>query len=924
MNTLSPSCFLSALFGSLRTGAVLLFAAASTGGSTGFAAADYVKSVKPLLQERCYACHGALKQKGGLRLDTAVSIRKGGDSGAAVAPGYPEKSLLVGRVLSSDPDDHMPPRHEGEPLNASQVRMLQEWISAGAPAPGGEQPEPDPRDHWAFRPPVRPPVPSLENREWAANPIDAFISARHAGKGLLPQARAPRGILVRRLFIDLVGVPPSLDETAVINAMPDSEWYPALVEKLLADPRHGQRWARHWMDVWRYSDWWGLGEQLRNSQKHIWHWRDWIIESLNNDAPYDEMVRLMLAADEIAPEDASKLRATGFLARNWFLFNRNTWMEDTVEHVGKGLLGLTFNCSKCHDHKYDPISQTDFYRLRAVFEPYHVRIDVTAGGADLGKDGIPRAFDADARAVTYRFVRGEESQPDKSAVISPGVPAVFDFAKLDVVPIELPLAAYEPQRQPWVLEAHVATAAKSLEAAAEALKKAAEKFAKAKEVAQKDSGSEPLAKAVLESEAEWSLAEKTHQFTGAEKRSVEARATAMRALWRADSNEQSLRAAAVAAERKSAAARQDKVVADARLKLLRAPEPKKPDLEKKLAAALEESAVLAKAVAAEVKTADSYTVLFGAKWTPTRFLSSGKDDPEPAFPQQSSGRRTALARWITDPRNPLTARVAVNHIWTRHMGVPLAAGMFEFGRKGATPSHPELLDWLAAELVEHGWSMKHLHRLIVNSQTYRMGSSAAGAEVSVSKDPDNVEYWRRAPVRLESGVIRDSLLGLSGSLDCSMGGPPIEAATQEDSARRSVYFYHSNNSRNLFLTMFDEAPVKECYRREQSVVPQQAMAMTNSRLVEESARRIARLVSQRCAGTLDDEGFVRAAYEYVLGVPPQAEELAACMEALLALRGASGTTESAAGTGSQDGAQTEARAQLVWVLLNHNDFVTLR
>ena len=924
MSTLPPGGFLFALFGSLRTGAALLFAASSTVGGAGLKAAEYAKSVKPLLQERCYACHGALKQKGGLRLDTAVSIRKGGDSGAAVDPGYPEKSLLVGRVLSSDPDEHMPPKHEGEPLNPSQVRVLQEWISAGAPAPGGEQPESDPREHWAFRPPARPPVPSVENREWAANPIDAFISARHAAKGLVPQACAPRGILVRRLFIDLVGVPPSLAETAAITAMPDSEWYPALVEKLLVDPRHGQRWARHWMDVWRYSDWWGLGEQLRNSQKHLWHWRDWIIESLNNDAPYDEMVRLMLAADEIAPEDASKLRATGFLARNWFLFNRNTWLEDTVEHVGKGFLGLTFNCSKCHDHKYDPISQTDFYRLRAVFEPYHVRLDVTAGGADLEKDGIPRAFDADAGAVTYRFVRGEESQPDKSALISPGVPALFDFAALDVVPIELPLAAYEPQRQPWVLDAHAATAARNLEAAAAVLKTATEKLTKAKHEAQTNPGSEPFLKAVLESEAQWSLAEKTHQFTEAEKLSVEARATAMRALWRVDSNEQSLRAAAVAAERKSALARQEKVVADARLKLLHAPEAKRPDLKKKLAAALEDSAKLAKAVAAQVKPADSYTVLFGAKWTPTRFLSSGKDDPEPAFPQQSSGRRTALARWITDPRNPLTARVAVNHIWTRHMGVPLAAGMFEFGRKGATPSHPELLDWLAAELVEHGWSMKHLHRLIVNSQTYRMGSSAAGAELSVSEDPDNVEYWRRAPVRLESGVIRDSLLGLSGSLDCSMGGPPVEPAAQEDSARRSVYFYHSNNSRNLFLTMFDEAPVKECYRRDQSVVPQQAMAMTNSRLVEESARRIAQLVSERCAGALDDDGFVRAAYEYVLGIPPQARELMACMEALLALQGASGTAQSAAAAGSHDGAQREARAQLVWVLLNHNDFITLR
>lgn len=924
MNTLPPGGFPFACLVPLRTGAALLFAVVFTGGGTELAGADYAKSVKPLLQERCYACHGALKQKGGLRLDTATFIRKGGDSGSAVAPGHPEKSLLITRVLSSDPDEHMPPKHEGEPFKTSQVRVLQEWISAGAPAPDDEQPEPDPRHHWAFRPPSRPPVPRVENREWAANPIDAFISARHATKGLVPQPRAPRGILVRRLFLDLVGVPPSLDETAAINAMPESEWYSALVEKLLADPRHGQRWGRHWMDVWRYSDWWGLGEQLRNSQKHIWHWRDWIIESISNDAPYDEMIRLMLAADEITPDDPSKLRATGFLARNWFLFNRNTWMEDTVEHVGKGLLGLTFNCSKCHDHKYDPISQTDFYRLRAVFEPYHVRLDVAAGGADLEEDGIPRAFDADPRAPTYRFVRGEESQPEKSVVISPGVPALFDFAPLNVLPVELPIVAHEPQRQPWVLAAHSATAAKNLEAAAEALKKAAEKLAKAKADAQKDSGSEPLKKGVSESEAEWLLARKTHEFTEAEKLSVEARAKAMQALWRADSDEQSLRAVAVTAERKGTAARQEKAVADARLKLLRAPEAKRAEFEKKLAVAVEEEARLAKAATAEVKPADSYTVLFGAKWTATRFLSSGKDDPEPAFPRQSSGRRTALARWITDPRNPLTARVAANHIWTRHMGVPLASGMFEFGRKGATPTHPDLLNWLAVELVEHGWSMKHLHRLIVSSQLYRMASSAAGAEVSISKDPDNVEYWRRAPVRLESGVIRDALLGLSGSLDYAMGGPPVEPAAQENSPRRSVYFYHSNNSRNLFLTMFDEAPVKECYRREQSVVPQQAMAMTNSRLVEDSARRIAQLLSEQCAGASDDGGFVRAAYEYVLGVPPEARESAACIQALTAMRGVSGAPHPAAGPASQDAAQREARAQLVWVLLNHNDFVTLR
>jgi hypothetical protein len=219
------------------------------------------------------------------------------------------------------------------------------------------------------------------------------------------------------------------------------------------------------MDLWRYSDWWGLGDQLRNSQKHIWHWRDWIIESLNADMPYDEMVRLMLAADELYPNDLDKLRATGFLARNWFLFNRNQWLEETVEHVSKSFLGLTINCAKCHDHKYDPIRQVDFYRMRAFFEPYHVRLDVTPGEPDLAKDGLPRIFDGQLDTPTYRFVRGQESQPDKSAVIAPGVPALLAFKDLNIQPVSLPLEAYQPERRAWVIETHLAAARKRVDAA---------------------------------------------------------------------------------------------------------------------------------------------------------------------------------------------------------------------------------------------------------------------------------------------------------------------------------------------------------------------------------------------------------------------------------------------------------------------------
>ena len=246
---------------------------------------------------------------------------------------------------------------------------------------------------------------------------------------------------------------------------------------------------------------------------------------------------------------------------------------------------------------------------------------------------------------------------------------------------------------------------------------------------------------------------------------------------------------------------------------------KREALQKELKTAQDALEKASKLAAAPVGPQDVYTVLYGAKWTPTRFLSSGKDDPEVGFPSESTGRRRALAEWLTDPRNPLVARVAANHLWTRHLGVSLVPNVFEFGRKGGAPSHPELLEWLASELVDSGWSMKHLHRLIVNSATYRMSSSLAGAAENLTKDPDNLHLWRRSAIRLESEVVRDSILALAGELDWTRGGPPVAAAQQATSKRRSLYFYHSNNERNLFLTTFDQAAVKECYRREESIVP---------------------------------------------------------------------------------------------------------
>ncbi len=1065
---------------------------------------DYLKSVKPLLQERCYTCHGALKQKAELRLDTAAAILKGGESGAALKRRSADESLIVQRVTATDLVERMPPLHEGEPFTAAQVAILREWIASGAPAPADEKPETDPREHWAFRPRTKPPVPKVANAAWIQNPIDAFVAAQHEKYGLTPQPEAPREVLMRRLWLDLVGVPPSPGEIEAFTREVITDQQTAIgnfADKLLTDPRHGERWARHWMDIWRYSDWWGLGDQLRNSQKHIWHWRDWIVESLNSNVPYDEMLRQMLAADELYPTDPQRLRATGFLARNYFLFNRNQWMEETVEHVSKSLLGLTINCAKCHDHKYDPIAQADFYRMRAFFEPYHVRLDAVPGETDFEKDAIPRVFDGLPSEPTYRFVRGDESRPDKNVPLAPGVPAFLQFASLNVRTVELPIEAREPERQPWVLESHIAAARKKIAGAEETLAHAkklltetAERTAKTQtkparppaiserfdtldskrwklfggewrhergRLEQKRDGQTSAALRLVEnaprdfdvtmritihggsvyrsvgmafdattsnpsqpggaSDSETTVYASAHapepkvqaafgrggqyQYPAEGKAArpimigreynlrVQVRDTLINAsldgepavAWRTplarrdgalqfttfdalatfheitiapldaavnlrepgssapatpagakaalsiaelafdvakaelesittqhaalSSEDPAIREAAIRAAQRTAVAKAKLGVADVEQKLLNAAADKKPAVEKEIAAAREVLAKAEKAAVEPLKPDATFPRVAGAKWTPTRFKNSTADDPLVTFPKTSTGRRSALAAWVTDARNPLTARVAVNHIWARHFGTPLVATVFDFGRKGAMPTHPELLDWLACELVESGWNMRHIHKLIVTSATYRMSSSLAGGEAGFARDPDNIHLWHRDSQRLEAEVVRDSLLALSGELDVARGGPSIPPGEQDNSKRRSLYFFHSNNDRNLFLTTFDAAAVKECYRRDRSIVPQQALAMSNSALVHTAAEKIAARIAKAAPAEPD---FIRSAWTQLLAITPDEAETAASSRALAAWRALPSATDIA------------ARAQLIRALLNHNDFVTLR
>jgi mono/diheme cytochrome c family protein len=868
--------------------------------ATGAERVDYMGSIKPVLAARCFACHGALKQKSSLRLDTVGFMKKGGDTGPAIVAGKSVESLLIDRITGANGATRMPPKSQGEPLKASEIALIRSWIDQGAVGPPDEKAEIDPRQHWAFKAPVRPALPRVKNQLWARNPIDAFIAARHEKAGLKPQMPASKPVLLRRVYLDLIGLPPTAEEIRAFLADNSPDAYEKVVDCLLRSPHYGERWGRHWMDIWRYSDWWGLGAEVRNSQKHIWHWRDWIIESLNADKGYDQMVREMLAADELYPTDPDRLRATGFLARQYFKFNRNSWLDEVVEHTSKSFLGLTINCARCHDHKYDPIAQQDYYRMRAFFEPYQLRTDMVPGQTDFEKDGIPRAFDCNLSAPTYLFERGDDKRPRKDQPLQPGLPRVLSFGELVILPVSLPPEAHSPELRSIVRSNYLKEAEGRIIAAQQAL-------AVAKKTAtETEKGSPKAEDARLARE----VAEKVLAAAEAQKVAIEARADADRVRLvqpgKADAKERARIAAR--AEKQAALATAEESLARAELALARVAANKKADAQKKKTAA--EKALAAARKALE-KPGESYTPLRGSLKTLESNVESAASRNRP-FPKTSTGRRSALARWLTDRRHPLTARVAVNHLWARHFGRPIVATVFDFGRKGAPPTHPELLDWLAVELRDNGWSMKHLHRLIVTSNTYRMSSSRSGAApANLARDPENRLWWRREPVRMEAQVVRDALLHLSGDLDPALGGPSIPV--NNASRRRSLYFVHSHNEHNRFLSVFDDASVLECYRRAESIVPQQALALENSRLALDAAEKIAKRLDTQPT----DAAFIRAAFETVLGTPPTAGEQSACAAALKEWR------DLASREKRPDDARS-ARVQLIQALVNHNDFITVR
>jgi hypothetical protein len=872
--------------------AVLLLA--SGGPTVAATEVDYLRDIKPLLSARCYACHGAVRQKARLRLDAAPLIRKGGKHGPAVVPGKSGESLLIEAVLGND-RPRMPPEQEGTGLAEKEIALLRAWIDSGARMTDEAIPG-DPRDHWAFRPPVRPPVPRTLDAAQPANPVDAFVAAELNRHDLTANPPAEKAVLLRRVSLDLIGLPPTRAELHAFLADTSQLAYEKVVDRLLSSPRYGERWGRHWMDVWRYSDPFGFGEEYRYSQRHIWRWRDWILESLNVDKGYDRMIVEMLAGDEVAPADPDTLRATGYLARNWYKFNRNAWLQDTVEYTAAGFLGITLRCARCHDHKYDPLAQQDYYRFRAFFEPHDIRIDSRPGQPDTKKDGIARAFDARFDTPTYLFRRGDERTPDKSRALTPGVPAVLG-GDLTVHPVRFTAHDFAQAFGPAVEEARrlaradLARADAEIDKAEQAVRAAPVVLLKqAKIAAAVAAAKQRTARAVLEA--------------------VEARAAAERADCvdpKDESHRKALALAAAKAERRATALRAAEEVLRLEQAVLASAKKGRAGAEKKLAAA-RKAAADAAAVAVN-KEDPTYTPL-------TTINRAG-----------STGRRLALARWIANRDNPLTARVAVNHIWMRHFGKPLVATVANFGLNGKSPTHPALLDYLAVEFMESGWSMKRLHRLLVTSAAYRRSSRTDSA--CLAADPDNRYLWRMNARRMESEAVRDSLLSAAGQLDPTPGGPILDEKLGQTSRRRSLYFRFNTEYRMRFLDPFDPASPTECFERRESVLPQQALALFNSALALNESRRIARRLAAECA---TPEAFVTAAFEQVLNRPPSDRERSRSERFLREQADLFGlpakltpfpTGPDAVTPPAADPAG-RARENLIQVLFNHNDFVTIR
>lgn len=732
------------------------------------AGAFFEQQVRPLLQEKCWRCHGTGKElRGGLNLTRREDLLKGGEQGAAVDLEHPDESLLLQAVNYDGLE--MPP--DGQ-LSAAQIRIFREWIAMGVPWSAHTDAPAPPTEtdrlkagasHWAFQPLQRPAVPQ-SNSEWVANPIDAFVLQKLTGQKLFPNEPAQRAALIRRATFDLTGLPPTPEDVAAFLKDTTSQAYERLIDRLLESPHYGEHWGRHWLDLVRFAE--TNSFERDNPKPHVWRYRDYVIKSFNQDKPYDQFLTEQLAGDELDEVSADSIIATGY-------YRLGLWddeptdavqayydnLDDVVSVTSQVFMGLTLNCARCHEHKIDPISQEDYYRFLAFF--HNIYRDTTSEGELAFK-----------KAFTLNTERSLGSAEQ--------------------------VAAYEAYRREF-LERQQGTT----ERIAAFERQIMETFSAPE---REDAKDEHVRKRLLANkgpaalgDADWQEYERLQQQIAETLREPEY-GTAL-------------------------AVRENGPQAPETFVLLRG-----------------------SAHAQGAKVEPGYPQVLGF---------ADPVIPPSSADSLSSGRRRVIAEWLADPRHPLTARVMANRLWQFHFGRGIVSTSSDFGLQGASPTHPELLDWLASELIAGKWRLKRIHKLIMTSRTYQLSSQPQSRALEI--DPDNRLFWRVNLRRLSAEEIRDSVLHVNGTLNTRYGGPSVypkipaavmqgqsqpgygwPVSAEADQARRSVYVHVKRSLPLPVLASFD-APDTDfsCPVRFSTIQPTQALGMLNSDFFNEQASRLA-------------------------------------------------------------------------------------
>jgi len=814
---------------SLVLTAVLFWAAGAAAASNQANQEAFERRVAPILRQHCAACHSGDNPASDLAVHSYDSLLEGGKRGPALIPGRADESLLVKYVKGIE-SPRMP---LGGSLPEETVAKLESAVNALEPLAEKELPKDD-YTEWLFAPPERPELPEVEREDWPVNAIDRFILAKLESKGMEPAPRADRLALLRRVYFDLIGLPPAPEEAEAFLNDTSPQAYERLVERLLADPRYGERWGRHWLDLVRYAE--SDGFAVDRERPTAWRYRDYVIRSFNQDKPYDLFIKEQLAGDELRDERAEgqhpseRLVALGFLRMGPWEIDANSkkqlrqdFLNEVAKTTGEVFLGLTVGCAQCHDHKYDPIPQRDFYRMQAFFA-----------------------------ATTV------ENRPAPHAGV--------EHAEL----VQQTLRDYEDRAE---------AAGQELERRKEEL---VERFRQIHQVAEDD-------EKVKDFLNELNVANAFFQDREG-------------AIFETPQWEAYLAA-------KDEAQRLNELVARYKPMAYAVEDLVPPDVP-----AIPETHLL------KGGELDSK----GAVVEPG-FLEAVEGKAEPAkipFRGGSSGRRTALAEWIASKDNPLTARVMVNRIWQHHFGQGLVRTPSNFGKNGERPTHPELLDWLAVEFVERGWSVKQMHRLMLTSAAYRQSVEHPKRDEYAEQDAANRLLWRMNWQRLEAEVLRDSVLALSGRLNLKRGGPGALADVPPDVAegfeffkwfpskeseqvRRSVYLFQRHSVVMPLMEVFDGANMSEsCARRSRTTVPTQALTLINGELTNTGARYFAQRVLREAGERPEDQ--VERAFRLVLSRPPSGDERQQALELL-------------AGAGPVEGL-----ARLGVVLFNLNEFLYIR